>query len=162
MSGVIQSPNYPENYPVDVLCQWVIQLPPQYRIRLEFIDFQLEKSTSCQYDFLLVMDGTPSSPTALGTFCGNSSRSLVDSKTNIMTVVFKSDTTKTKKGFEVYWYAQPAIIDGTPSPSPSPKQPSTNITGEYNNNDNFLSCLKCWNYKIIEKKQELVKSTPKN
>ena len=97
MSGVIQSSLYPKNYPVDVLCQWIIQLPPQYRVRLEFMDFQLEASTGCQYDFVLVMDGSPSSPTALGKFCGNSSKSVVDSRTNVMTVLFKSDETKTKK-----------------------------------------------------------------
>lgn len=142
MSGVMQSSLYPENYPVDVLCQWVIQLPPQYRIRLEFMDFQLEASRSCQYDFVLVMDGSPSSPTALGKFCGNSSKNVVDSRTNVMTVLFKSDETKTKKGFQVYWYAQPAIINITPSPITPTKVPSNEIngTGECNkDNVNFIA-----------------------
>lgn len=139
MSGVLQSSRYPENYPADLLCQWVIQLPPQYRIRLEFMDFELEASTSCQYDFVLVMDGSPSSPTALGKFCGNSSKSVVDSRTNVMTVLFKSDETKTKRGFQAYWYAQPAIINVTPSPI-TPKVPSTEIngTGEYKKDNKFL------------------------
>jgi len=141
MSGVMQSPLYPENYPVGVLCQWVIQLPPQYRTRLEFMDLQLEASTSCQYDFVLVMDGSPSSPTALGKYCGNSSKSVVDSRTNVMTVLFKSDETKTKKGFQAYWYAQPAIINVTPSPVTPTKVPSNEIngTGECNkDNQNFM------------------------
>lgn len=129
MSGVIQSSLYPENYPVDMLCQWVIQLRPQYRVRLEFMDFQLEASTGCQYDFVLVMDGLPSSPTVLGKFCGNSSKSVVDSRTNVMTVLFKSDETKTKKGFQAYWYAQPAIINVTPSHVTPTKVPSSEING---------------------------------
>ena len=127
MDGVIQSPHYPENYPENVICQWVIELPPQYKIRLEFTDFQLENSRSCQYDFVLVMDGPPSSPTALGKFCGNGSRSIVDSKSNAMTVLFKSDTTKTKKGFEAYWFAQPGLIEGTPSTTSPTKSPSNEI-----------------------------------
>ena len=133
MSGVMQSPSYPENYPESVLCQWVIELPPQYKVRLEFFDFQLEKSTSCQYDFVLVMDGPPSSPTALGKFCGNGSKNLVDSVSNTMTVLFKSDTTKTKRGFQAYWYALPGLIDNTPSPTPSTKFPSNkiNTTSEF-------------------------------
>lgn len=134
-SAVMQSPLYPENYPVNMLCQWVIQLPPQYRIRLEFMDFQLEESTSCQYDFVLVMNGSPSSPKALGKYCGNSSKSVVDSTTNVMTVLFKSDETKSKKGFQAYWYA----ISVTPSPITPTKFPSTNGTGEYNNDNNFIA-----------------------
>ena len=132
MSGVIQSPDYPENYPEDVLCQWVIKLSPQYRIRLEFMHLQVEKSTSCQYDFVLVMDGPPTSPTTLGRFCGNSSKTVVDSKSNEMTVLFKSDMSMTEKGFEAYWYAQPAIIETastTPTPSKFPST-QTNVTGE--------------------------------
>ena len=131
MSGVMQSPQYPENYPENVMCQWVIELPPQYKITLEFTDFQLEKSTSCQYDFVLVMSGLPTSPTALGKFCGNESNNLVASNSNVMTVLFKSDSTKSKKGFEAYWYAQPAPIDNTSSPTPSKKFPSGQITSEF-------------------------------
>ena len=131
MSGVMQSPQYPGNYPENVMCQWVIELPPQYKITLEFTDFQLEKSTSCQYDFVLVMGGPPSSPIALGKFCGNESDSLVESNSNVMTVLFKSDTTKTKKGFEAYWYAQPGLIDNTPSPTTSKKFPSGEIRSEF-------------------------------
>ena len=58
-----------------------------------------------------------------------------------MTVLFKSDETKTKKGFQAYWYAQPAIINVTPSPTTPTKVPSNEIngTGECNIvNDNFV------------------------
>lgn len=115
MSGVIKSPRYPKKYPEDVMCQWVIKLSPQYKIRLEFMYLQVEKSTSCQYDFVLVMDGLPTSPTTLGRFCGNSSKPVVDSTSSEMTVFFKSDMSVTDKGFEAYWYAHPVL--GTKSPS---------------------------------------------
>lgn len=121
----MKSPQYPENYPEDVMCQWVIKLQPQYKIRLEFTDFQLENSRSCQYDFLLVMDGPPSSPTALGKYCGSERNIVVESKSNVMTVLFKSDSTMTKKGFEAIWYAAPGIIDTTRRTTPSTKAPST-------------------------------------
>lgn len=123
--GIMKSPQYPENYPEDVMCQWVIKLQPQYKIGLEFTDFQLENSRSCQYDFLLVMDGPPSSPTALGKYCGSERNIVVESKSNVMTVLFKSDSTMTKKGFEAVWYAAPGIIDTTRPTTPSTKAPST-------------------------------------
>lgn len=124
MSGVIKSPRYPKKYPEDVMCQWVIKLSPQYKIRLEFMYLQVEKSTSCQYDFVLVMDGLPTSPTTLGRFCGNSSKPVVDSTSSEMTVFFKSDMSVTDKGFEAYWYAHPVL--GTKSPSTE-----VNVIGKY-------------------------------
>lgn len=127
MDGSMRSPRYPKNYPESITCQWVIKLPAQYKIRLEFTDFVLENSSSCQYDFVFVMDGLPSSPTALGKFCGNGSKDVVESKSNILTVLFKSDSSKTKKGFEAYWSALPGLIEKATSSIPSSKVPSNEV-----------------------------------
>ena len=142
--GVIQSPLYAEkNYPKNVVCQWIIELPsPEFKIRLEFMGFQLENSRSCQYDFVLVMDGPPSLPTALGKFCGNSSQDLV-SKSNVMTILFKSDATKTDKGFEAYWSAVRGLA--IPSPTPSTKIPSSKInTSKFIFRESYLPSFVYW------------------
>lgn len=131
MYGVIQSPLYPENYPENVQCEWVIELPSQYKIRLDFTELQLENSMSCQYDFVLAMDGPPTSPSPLGKFCGNSTQEYIESRSNVMTILFKSDSTKTKKGFEAYWSAQPRLIEPSTTSSTTPsKSPSTEIKGK--------------------------------
>lgn len=51
MTGVIRSPNYPENYPRSVTCEWVIQAPNKHQVILRVRDFELEKK-SCLYDYL--------------------------------------------------------------------------------------------------------------
>ena len=129
MAGSMRSPDYPEDYPESVTCQWVIKLPVQYKVRLEFTDFLLENSESCRFDFVLVMDGLPSSPTPVGKFCGNGSKDDVESKSNFLTVLFKSDSSMTKKGFEAYWSAIPVDFTEKPtSVSASSKVPSNEIT----------------------------------
>lgn len=129
MAGSMRSPDYPEDYPESVTCQWVIKLPVQYKVRLEFTDFLLENSESCRFDFVLVMDGLPSSPTPVGKFCGNGSKDAVESKSNFLTVLFKSDSSMTKKGFEAYWSAIPVDFTEKPtSVSTSSKVPSNEIT----------------------------------
>lgn len=129
MAGSMRSPDYPEDYPESVTCQWVIKLPVQYKVRLEFTDFLLENSESCRFDFVLVMDGLPSSPTPVGKFCGNGSKDAVESKSNFLTVLFKSDSSMTKKGFEAYWSAIPVDFTEKPtSVSTSSKVPSNEIS----------------------------------
>ena len=40
--GEITSPGYPEQYPDNAVCAWVIKAQDNYRIRLTFVDFQIE------------------------------------------------------------------------------------------------------------------------
>lgn len=94
------------------------------------MELQLENSMSCRYDFVLVMDGPPTSPAPLGKFCGNSTQEYIESRSNVMTILFKSDSTKTKKGFEAYWFAQPTPTEPSTTSSTTPsKSPSTEIKG---------------------------------
>lgn len=127
MTGSMRSPHYPEDYPESVTCQWIIKLPVQYKVKLEFSDFLLENSESCRFDFVLVMDGLPSSPTPIGKFCGNGSKDAVESKSNFLTVLFKSDSSMTKKGFEAYWSAIPVFTEKPTSVSTSSKVPPGEI-----------------------------------
>ena len=131
MSGVIQSPEYPTNYPTDVLCQWFIEVPEKYVIRLEFIDFDLEASLDCRFDYVLVMDsGRENQFSELGRYCGNWAKgSFVDSKSNRMLVTFRSERSKTKRGFEAYWYAQ-RLLSTTPSPT-TPTIETGHVASEY-------------------------------
>ena len=51
MHGLFASPNHPDYYPVETSCKWNISVPKGYRIRVEFVRFELEEhSAECDYD----------------------------------------------------------------------------------------------------------------
>lgn len=52
--GTVISPNYPNHYDHTAECDWIITVPQNARIALNFTDFQLESSSTCAYDYLEV------------------------------------------------------------------------------------------------------------
>ena len=46
--GTIQTPGYPNNYTDMDDCEWVIQFNQTMRIKLEFIDFDLQHHGECR------------------------------------------------------------------------------------------------------------------
>ena len=42
IEGYIMSPNYPEPYPNDANCQWVIRVPETHAILITILHFDLE------------------------------------------------------------------------------------------------------------------------
>eukprot|EP00794_Sanderia_malayensis_P003246 gene3246-3727_t len=99
-SGYIFSPNYPQNYPTRVQCEWVIIVQPQHNVRLNFVDFLLESHQSCAYDYVQVRDGYGVNATELAKGCANRTIGLVVSTGNVMIVKFRSDATVTARGFK--------------------------------------------------------------
>ena len=53
-SGDIRSPNHPDRYRENMDCEWHIQLPIGERVRLTFLTFSLEQSSSCYFDYVSV------------------------------------------------------------------------------------------------------------
>lgn len=102
--GSINSPRYPKDYPEDVVCRWIIQIPPeiletkQY-IKLTFEAFQLEYDSSCSFDKLTVYDGIKENNTMLGTFCGKDIPPPLFSSSAQIVVKFTSDNSMVYKGF---------------------------------------------------------------
>uniref|UniRef100_W5KTV1 Wu:fd46c06 n=1 Tax=Astyanax mexicanus TaxID=7994 RepID=W5KTV1_ASTMX len=54
MYGHVQSPLYPKPYPADLQKQWNLEVPHGYRIKLTFIYLDIEHSTNCTSDSLMV------------------------------------------------------------------------------------------------------------
>lgn len=63
--GVIESPNFPNNYPNSVNCNWEIKVARKNKINISFSHFDLEKvlvnnvrndssDSKCLYDFVEV------------------------------------------------------------------------------------------------------------
>ena len=47
-SGVITSPNFPNNYDNNVKKEWLIKVPQGYYIEVGFLKFRLERHSSCK------------------------------------------------------------------------------------------------------------------
>uniref|UniRef100_A0A663M924 Adhesion G-protein coupled receptor G6 n=1 Tax=Athene cunicularia TaxID=194338 RepID=A0A663M924_ATHCN len=94
-SGVFTSPCFPSDYPNSQACKWIIRAPHGYIIQLTFIDFDIEEAPGCIYDSLTLDNGE--SPMNL---CGITAKGLSYNSTgNEMIVLFKSDFSIQKKGF---------------------------------------------------------------
>ena len=49
-SGLLLSPNYPDNYPKSSKCGWELKVPKGTQITLRFITFDVKVCTLCIYD----------------------------------------------------------------------------------------------------------------
>ncbi|PVD35988.1 hypothetical protein C0Q70_02958 [Pomacea canaliculata] len=101
--GVITSPNFPEPYNHNAMCVWTISVNSSDIIILHFAHFDLETSSSCQYDYLEVRDGINERSPVLGTYCSNSVPSDVRTTGNVMFVKFVTDSNLHGSGFSAWW-----------------------------------------------------------
>ncbi|XP_066403389.1 CUB and sushi domain-containing protein 1 [Molothrus aeneus] len=96
-SGIILSPNYPEEYGNNMNCVWLIISEPGSRIHLIFNDFDVEP----QFDYLTIKDDGISDLPPLGTFSGNEVPSQLASSGHIVRLEFQSDHSTTGRGFNI-------------------------------------------------------------
>ncbi|XP_038138788.1 cubilin-like, partial [Cyprinodon tularosa] len=98
--GYITSPNYPENYPQNVDCIWVITVPNGEAVQVDFEDFYIEPTSSCSYDYLELRDGSSLNSDPISRLCGSTRPSTQHSKGSSMLLRFRTDTSVTHKGFK--------------------------------------------------------------
>ncbi|XP_021261216.1 CUB domain-containing protein 2 isoform X2 [Numida meleagris] len=105
IKGNFSSPQYPNFYPNNLQCQWSIQLPPGYRIKVFFLDLELEARSSltggCDYDRLDAFDGRAENASLLGTWCGRESPMPVTSRGHQLLLVLRTDRSMAKRGFSL-------------------------------------------------------------
>lgn len=64
-SGLIESPGFPDKYPHNLECSFIIIVPSSMDVTLTFLTFDLENDPlpggegDCKYDWLEVWDGLP-------------------------------------------------------------------------------------------------------
>lgn len=97
--GEISSPNWPDFYPSRKDCVWHFTTTPGHRIRLTFINFELEPHQECTYDHIEVFDGRNINSHSLGRYCGSKLPHPITSSGNQMYMVFYSDASVQRKGF---------------------------------------------------------------
>ncbi|XP_053123530.1 CUB and sushi domain-containing protein 2 isoform X5 [Hemicordylus capensis] len=96
-SGIVLSPNYPEEYGSSLHCVWLIIAKPESRIHLAFNDFDVEP----QFDFLAVKDGGTAESPVLGTFSGSQLPSSLTSSGHVTRLEFQTDHSTEKRGFNI-------------------------------------------------------------
>eukprot|EP00795_Rhopilema_esculentum_P014116 gene14116-5109_t len=103
-SGSIASRNYPSKYPHDHTCLWTIKLGIVSKVRIEFLDFVLEDDSSYQYDSVKIFDGPSTASPLIAKLSGLTlSVKTYISSGNSITIRFKTDNDRAKKGFELTW-----------------------------------------------------------
>ncbi|KAF5908561.1 CUB and sushi domain-containing protein 2, partial [Clarias magur] len=96
-SGVLLSPNYPQEYGNNMHCVWLIIAKPESRINLAFNDLSMEK----QFDFLSIKDGGKAESPILGSFSGDVLPSPITTSGHVARLEFLTDHTYTDRGFNI-------------------------------------------------------------
>ncbi|XP_059158458.1 cubilin-like [Physella acuta] len=106
-SGYIVSPGYPLSYLDNMWHSWTITGNPGTSVYLDIGTFELEGSyPTCSYDYLQVYDGSTSNYPNFTKYCENRAPGLFASTSNSMHIVFKTDGSATRKGFNATFYTQ--------------------------------------------------------
>ncbi|KAK3802337.1 hypothetical protein RRG08_010589, partial [Elysia crispata] len=102
-TGTLQSPNYPNNYPSSAYCIWTITSDPGTQVQLRFSTFDLQHSSSCQSDALVIQDSNSSEANTIGPLCGSDYRHFIFGSQNKLYIYFLSDATISGAGFQAEW-----------------------------------------------------------
>ncbi|XP_077999972.1 cubilin-like [Glandiceps talaboti] len=113
MEGRLQSPNFPNTYPRDLVCEWRIEVPEGRRIRLRFnvIDVYNDKNCHLNHydqneDMVVVRDGLSADSSIIARYCGNYAPDLISSG-NVLFVSFYTSSRDNidVSGFQAFYYA---------------------------------------------------------
>lgn len=56
LEGSFTSPNHPGSYPPNLLCMWVIQVPPPFTVQIHVLSLAVEGPSPCLFDWLEVQE----------------------------------------------------------------------------------------------------------
>merc|ERR1712168_1523661 len=98
---IIQSPGFDVQQPYtnNLQCHWTVSVTRGMFARLEFLSMQVEASTGCWFDEVLVLDGANQSQ--LGSFCGSDLPEAITGSSNSLEVIFYTDYSVTGAGFSI-------------------------------------------------------------
>ncbi|XP_043569093.1 deleted in malignant brain tumors 1 protein-like [Chiloscyllium plagiosum] len=153
-NGCFTTPNYPRNYPNSATCIWYITMDDDERVKLNFIDIQLEVSSRCSNDNVTIYDGPTTSSPALATICTGLNHEYTSSS-NTLTVYFQSDSHNSDHGFAAYYnmvFPNPSMQCGMKLDNNSGCFASPNYPKYYPNN---AKCI--WNIFVDNGKRIMLK-----
>lgn len=114
--GVIKTPGFPDRYPNNLDCAFMIFAPKMSEIVVEFESFDMEPDTTpppgalCRYDWLEIWDGFPAVGPHIGRYCGQTSPGRVISYTGILSMTITTDNAIAKEGFSANYTIRERIL----------------------------------------------------
>ncbi|XP_061111215.1 neuropilin and tolloid-like protein 1 isoform X1 [Conger conger] len=120
--GVFTSPNYPEKYPPERECIYILEAAPKQCIDLFFDEkYSIEPSWECKFDHIEVRDGPFGFSPIIGRYCGQESPLYVRSSGRYLWIKFVADGELEAIGFSARYNftPDPDFKDlGSPKPLP--------------------------------------------
>ena len=98
----IKSPFYPNDYRSNSVCEFELQGQfPDFGIRLEFVEFELESSRECQNDNVTIYEGFHQSISRpVDIKCGIVRGDFISQSQNL-TMIFRSNSQENGRGFTI-------------------------------------------------------------
>ncbi|VVC39263.1 EGF-like, conserved site,EGF-like calcium-binding domain,CUB domain,EGF domain,EGF-like calcium- [Cinara cedri] len=115
-NGIIQypEPNTTLKYNNNLDCAWIIEVAWTSVINISFDWIDLENSTTCNFDYVSILNSDSEDGNILGKFCGNilPVNNSIISDSNEVIVRFRSDGSKNGRGFQLKYNATDPICGG--------------------------------------------------
>ncbi|XP_050313173.1 cubilin-like isoform X2 [Anthonomus grandis grandis] len=128
------TPNYPDPYPSSIECSWHIKVPFGNSIELSFYGIDVEKDSTCMYDYVQVFNGRDDTYQELAKLCHEKKTVKLTSTGNEMFVRFKADYSYQGNGFSAFYMTTPTTCGGEMS-APHGSIYSPNYPKNYNLNE---------------------------
>lgn len=121
--GHFASPNFPNTYPPNKECVYILEAAPRQRIELTFDEpYHIEPSFECRFDHLEVRDGPFGFSPLIDRYCGIRSPTAIRSTGRFMWIKFTSDEELEGLGFRAKYSFIPdpdfSYLGGILSPIP--------------------------------------------
>lgn len=100
VTGEIISPGYPEPYLHNAECYWKIAVAAGSLVQVVIADLELEHNDKCRFDFIEIFEGI-NHRVSKGRYCGTTYPKVIQSRSNEMTIRFRSDFTTSSRGFHL-------------------------------------------------------------
>ena len=113
-NGLLTSPFFPNNYPGNRECIYVISQAPGTFINLNFLNFDIEGSYNCAYDYLEIRDGDSADSPMIGKFCGDPTLipAPLRSTHNYVWIKFVTDGSVQNHGFQMNYTTSESLCGG--------------------------------------------------
>lgn len=109
-SGQITSPNYPQPYADNLVCNYTVMANNDSYIIAQFVDkFEIESHPLCIYDRVVAYQGNSTSAQPLGRFCGSQIPTPIVSRSNLF-LQFQTDSSIRAAGFKLNFTVQGVIF----------------------------------------------------
>ncbi|CAI5692414.1 unnamed protein product [Oreochromis niloticus] len=122
-SGVLSSIDFPAPYPKSCECSYRIEVEDGFRLHLQFdsrFDVEDHPDVSCPYDYIKIKAGSAE----FGPFCGDRSPGVIQTDSNMASVVFRSDNSGENLGWRLSYTA-------TGSQCPVPETPPNTLMNPF-------------------------------